>query len=64
MIKYSTSNIFNVKRSLGYFDDVPKGSWDEVNINDQSITLKNVKKAILNAISEYNSSCLKTLVSK
>jgi len=52
--KYSTDNIFNAKRSLGFFDDVPKESWKEVKILDRKVTANKVKNAILNAIQEFN----------
>ncbi|MCL2270778.1 MAG: nucleotidyl transferase AbiEii/AbiGii toxin family protein [Treponema sp.] len=52
--KYSTNNIFNAKRSLGFFEDVPEESWKEVRLNNRKITAKEVKKAILNAIQEFN----------
>jgi len=36
--KYSTDNIFNAKRSLGYFDDVPKESWNEIRYTNRKVT--------------------------
>jgi len=53
-IKYSTRNIFNAKRSLSFFDDVPKESWEEVDYIKQKIPANIVKKAIVNAIQEFN----------
>ena len=53
--KYSTDNIFNAKRSLSFFDDVPEGSWKEVNIMNKKITAVMIKKTIISAIHEYNS---------
>ena len=53
-IKYCTENIFNAKRSLGFFDDVPKEGWQEVLFINQKITASTVKKTILSAIQEYN----------
>ncbi|MDR0502270.1 MAG: nucleotidyl transferase AbiEii/AbiGii toxin family protein [Treponema sp.] len=55
-IKYCTENIFNAKRSLGFFDDVPKESWQEILTINQKVTAKIVKKTILSAIQEYNDS--------
>lgn len=52
--KYATTNIFNAKRSLVYFDDIPKESWDEVRLINKKITANTVKKAIINAVNEYN----------
>ena len=56
--KYSTDNTFNAKRSLSFFEDVPIESWKEVRIINQKVTSNMVKKAILNAIQEYNDSHL------
>jgi len=52
-IKYSTKNIFNAKRSLGFFDDVPKEGWQEILFVDQKVSSTMVKKTILNKINEY-----------
>ena len=52
--KYTTDNIFNAKRSLVFFEDVPEESWKEVRIIHQKVTANTVKKAILNAIQEFN----------
>ena len=54
MIKYSTDNIFNAKRSLSYFDDIPEESWIELRMIEQEITAPVVKNTILKAIHEYN----------
>jgi hypothetical protein len=53
-IKYSTDNIFNAKRSLAFFDDVPEESWQEVQIIDKKVTVVMIKETILNAIKEFN----------
>jgi len=53
-IKYSTDNIFNAKRSLSFFDDVPEESWKEVRMIEQEISVPIVKNTILNAIHEFN----------
>ena len=52
--KYSTNNIFNAKRSLGYFEDVPDESWKEVRLIDESITQTMIKETIIKAISNFN----------
>jgi len=52
--KYSTDNIFNAKRSLGFFDDVSEESWDEVQFIDQKVEASVIKSTILNAINEFN----------
>ncbi|MCL2070390.1 MAG: nucleotidyl transferase AbiEii/AbiGii toxin family protein [Treponema sp.] len=55
--KYSTDNIFNAKRSLSFFDDVPEEGWAEVQIVEQEIKVPVIKSAILSAIQEYNGKC-------
>jgi len=52
--KYSTDNIFNAKRSLIFFDDVPEESWKEVRLTSQKATANMVKKAIVGAVREFN----------
>ena len=52
--KYATDNIFNAKRSLGYFEDVPEESWKEVRFINRKIPANVIKKSILNAIQEFN----------
>ncbi len=52
--KFSTDNIFNAKRSLGFFDDVPEESWKEVRLIDRKVTANLVKKTITDAIRGYN----------
>ena len=54
--KYSTDNIFNAKRSLGFFEDIQKESWKEVLIINQKIPATVIKKTIINAIQEFNDS--------
>jgi hypothetical protein len=52
--KYTTDNIFNAKRSLGFFDDVPKESWNGIRFVNRKITANMIKKNILSAIQKYN----------
>jgi hypothetical protein len=52
--KYSTDNIFNAKRSLIFFDDVPEEGWKEVRLIDKKITVDMIKKTIINAVREFN----------
>jgi len=52
--KYSTDNIFNAKRSLIFFDDVPEESWKEVRLINQKVTVNMMKKTIINAVREFN----------
>ena len=56
--KYSTDNIFNAKRSLSFFDDVPEESWAEVRMIEAEIPVSMVKNTILNAIHEFNQKIL------
>lgn len=52
--KYATNNIFNAKRSLGFFDDVPEDSWQEVRLIKEKVTAAAVKNTIINAIQDFN----------
>jgi len=53
-IKYGTENIFNAKRSLCFFEDVPNESWKEVRVIKKNITADIVKRTILNAVQAFN----------
>jgi len=52
--KFATNNIFNAKRSLGFFEDVPEESWKEVRMINRKVTVNVIKKTILDAIQEFN----------
>ncbi|AEF82395.1 conserved hypothetical protein [Leadbettera azotonutricia ZAS-9] len=52
--KYSAADINSVKRSLGYFDDVPDESWEEVRIIKNKPTVNKIKKTIIDKIIEYD----------
>ena len=52
--KYSTDNIFNAKRSLGFFEDVPEESWNELHFIDQKVEASAIKSVIINAINDFN----------
>ena len=52
--KYSTENIFNAKRSLSFFDDIPDDSWKELQLVDKNITSTMVKETIINSINNFN----------
>jgi hypothetical protein len=52
--KYSTDNIFNAKRSLIFFDDVPEESWKEVRLINQKVNINMIQKTIINAVREFN----------
>jgi len=52
--KYSTDNVFNAKRSLSFFDDVPEESWKEVRLIDKNVTVNMIKEAILSAVRVFN----------
>jgi len=45
---------FNAKRSLGFFDDIPRESWQEIRLINSKVTANIVKKTILAAIKEFN----------
>jgi len=52
--KYSTDNIFNAKRSLSFFDDVPEENWKEVRLINHKVNVKMIQKTIINAVREFN----------
>jgi hypothetical protein len=52
--KYSTDNIFNAKRSLTFFDDVPDEGWKEVRLINHKVNVKMIQKTIINAVLEFN----------
>jgi hypothetical protein len=53
-LKYSVNDIYSAKRSLGYFDDIPGESWEEVRMIKEKIIIKNIKKTIIEKIIEYD----------
>jgi hypothetical protein len=53
-IKYGINDIYSVKRSLGYFDDVPDESWQEVKMIKCKLPIKKIKKTIIDKIIEYD----------
>jgi hypothetical protein len=56
--KYNMQNIHNAKRSLGYFDDVQKQSWQEVRLIHDKLSIKAVQKTIVDAIKDYDKELL------
>ena len=52
--KYATENIFNAKRSLGFFEDVPEEGWKEVRMINRKIAISEIKQTILDAVQEFN----------
>jgi hypothetical protein len=52
--KYSATDIYSAKKSLGYFDDVPDESWKEVRMIRDKIAVKNIKRIIVEKIIEYD----------
>jgi hypothetical protein len=53
-LKYSTTDVYSVKRSLGYFDDVPNESWGEVRMTGSNLSVREIKKTIIGSIIEYD----------
>ncbi|MDR1176064.1 MAG: nucleotidyl transferase AbiEii/AbiGii toxin family protein, partial [Treponema sp.] len=53
-IKYNVNDISSVKRSLGYFDDVPGESWQEVKMIKCKLPVNKIKKTITDKIIEYD----------
>jgi len=52
--KYATDNVFNAKRSLAYFEDIPEESWKEIRLINRKFTANVVRRYILKAIQEFN----------
>jgi predicted nucleotidyltransferase component of viral defense system len=52
--KYSVRDISYVKRSLVYFDDVDDENWRLINFLCKDVAAHDVKKAIAQAVNEYN----------
>ena len=52
--KYSVNDIHSAKKSLGYFDDVPDESWNEVRMINDKIPIKKIKRIIVEKIIEYD----------
>ena len=52
--KYSVNDIYSAKKSLGYFDDVPDENWKEVRMIKDKISIKNIKRIIVEKIIEYD----------
>jgi predicted nucleotidyltransferase component of viral defense system len=53
-LKYGVNDIYSVKRSLGYFDDVPEESWQEVRMVTEEVIIKDIKRTIIDNIIEYD----------
>ena len=52
--KYSVNDIHSAKKSLGYFEDVPDESWNEVRMINDKIPIKKIKRIIVEKIIEYD----------
>jgi hypothetical protein len=53
-IKYGVNDIYSVKRSLGYFDDVPDENWQEVKMIKYKLSVNKIKRTIIDKIIEYD----------
>jgi hypothetical protein len=53
-IKYGVNDIYSAKRSLGYFDEVPDESWQEVKMIKGRLPVNKIRKTIINKIIEYD----------
>jgi hypothetical protein len=56
--KYNIGDIHSAKKSLGYFDDVPEESWQEVKMIKDKISKNEIKKIIVGKIIEYDKNYL------
>jgi hypothetical protein len=53
-IKYGVNDIYSVKKSLGYFDDVPDENWQEVKMIRYKLSVNKIKRTIIDKIIEYD----------
>jgi len=52
--KYNQTDISAIKKSLIYFDDVPKSSWNAVKYINEKPSTATIKRAIVNSLKDYN----------
>jgi hypothetical protein len=56
-MKYSHSDIYHVKKSLVYFNDLPPDSWASVNLlKEKDLTLETVKKRLTDELKNFDRS--------
>jgi hypothetical protein len=54
--KYSDQDIYHVRKSLTYFDDIPADSWQTVRlIQEKTLDFDAVKKKLLKSVRQYDS---------
>jgi hypothetical protein len=54
--KYADQDIFHVKKSLTYFDDVPPDSWKTLRlIQEKELDFETMKKKLLKSVKQYDS---------
>jgi hypothetical protein len=54
--KYSDQDIYHVRKSLTYFDDVPPDSWKTVRlIQEKGLDFDTMKKKLLRSVRQYDS---------
>ena len=56
--KYKTENIEHYLRSMVYFDDVSRASWDSVKMLFGKISADEVKNTLINKVTEYSKAIL------
>ncbi|GHV96397.1 hypothetical protein AGMMS50293_27170 [Spirochaetia bacterium] len=52
--KYNYDNMFHVKKSLIYFDDVPENSWKSIKMIKDKLNVNNVKTALINEVNKLD----------
>jgi predicted nucleotidyltransferase component of viral defense system len=52
--KYSQTDVSVIKRSLIYFDDIPKNSWNSIKYLNEKPSVKIVKETIINSLKKYS----------
>jgi hypothetical protein len=51
--KYNQTDISAIKKSLIYFDDVPKSSWNAVKYINEKPNTATIKRVIVNNLKNY-----------
>jgi hypothetical protein len=53
--KYSDQDIYHVRKSLTYFDDIPADSWQTIRlIQEKTLDFDTVKKKLLRSVRQYD----------
>jgi hypothetical protein len=54
--KYTDQDIYHVRKSLTYFDDIPPDSWKMIRlIQEKGLDFDTIKKKLLRSVRQYDS---------